>query len=133
MEILDVSDPSQPTVIGRIELVYGPGHIAVNGDLVFASAIGSYRGLYIIDVSNPTDPTLQCRYGTEDILDVAASGDRVYMVTSPGGLQVLNVLNPAAPTLDNSYPISMERNGAVTVANDLVFVAAASEGLQILR
>ena len=63
-----------------------------------------YSGLQVIDISDPTDPTLA---GTCDTpghaRGVAVSGDHAFVADYAAGLQVIDICDPTDPTLVGSY------------------------------
>ncbi|MFY7843349.1 MAG: putative Ig domain-containing protein [Rhabdochlamydiaceae bacterium] len=66
LSVLDVSDPSDLKLKNRLSLsfqsdksVFSGDYIEINGNNLY---LASYRGMYIIDISNPTDPFIIQRY-----------------------------------------------------------------------
>jgi hypothetical protein len=104
--LLDISDPNDPSVVGRSEPLYGfISDIAVCGDYAYVGA----RDLEIIDISNPAAPTkVGTYYLASDswpgynphVSGVAVSADRAYVAASSGtypGLHIVDVSDPNAP------------------------------------
>jgi hypothetical protein len=72
MHILDVNNPSNPTMIGSVDT---PGYvtgIAVIEDKAYLAA--RYDGLFVIDVSNPSDPTIIGSADTSEARGIAVVG-----------------------------------------------------------
>ena len=112
LRIIDVSMPSSPALVGLWEvdpaLVGGPDYlptlmgIYVSGDYAYVTGYSATGGLWIVDVSDPTNPTLAGHnlpyvfFGS----DVKVSGDYAYVTCgTAGGLVILNVSNPQNITL----------------------------------
>ncbi|AOX01165.1 hypothetical protein BJP34_18495 [Moorena producens PAL-8-15-08-1] len=81
LQIIDVSDPTDPSRLGRLYLPGTPQGVAVAGNTAYVAARN--LGLYIIDVSNPTAPNLISNVGNKDNLydatKVAVAGNRAYV------------------------------------------------------
>jgi hypothetical protein len=92
--ILDISDASNPTVIGKYAQI-GAQAMSVQGDyayIIFTS------GLYIINITNPFAPFLEGYYTAIDWLsDVSVEGDFAYVAQGANGLLILDVSTPSMP------------------------------------
>lgn len=112
----------------QLPSVYGSGYNIsgnVAGNDVFVATIGGTpyafvgyaTGLAIINISNPTAPTLAGNYTTSAAVNgVFVSGNYAYLATaiSTAQLTIVNVSNPAAPTLTSSLRIQDTNNVAAT-------------------
>jgi hypothetical protein len=114
-------DLSCMAVSGSIGIGPGPTSVAVSGDYAYVVDDGGY--LQVIDVSNPTAPSMS---GSAPIgivgLDVAVSGSYAYVVE--GGynlLKVIDVSNPSAPVSSGSLVIG-EYPFSVAVSNGYAYV-----------
>lgn len=99
------------------------------------------EGLHIIDVSDPTTPTLLSTYdapgGDPDSLfyyDVKVSGNTAYAINSDYGLVVIDVSDPTAPTLISELPFAPGSRSfrSLVVDGTTVYLASRSAGLQIV-
>ena len=64
-------------------------------------------GLQIIDISNPTNPTLKGNYDTPDYAyGVQVVGNYAYVADGDSGLQIIDISNPTNPTLKGNYDTS---------------------------
>jgi hypothetical protein len=103
-EIIDISDPSNPTHVGVLQGILGgdsQSSIYVVGDIAYCSSGGT---VYIVDVSDRTNPSLISSLdGSSQNVpfgdDIYVSGNYAYLSTAV----VLDVSNPAAPALVGSY------------------------------
>ena len=96
--ILDVSDPTNPVEVGRID----PGRpidVEVADGVAYVTDESGDSSLHIIDVSNPSSPveishisTPELRYG-----DVEIVGGMAYIATNTDAVRVIDVSNPSAP------------------------------------
>jgi hypothetical protein len=87
LEVIDVSDPMRPRQAGRLRLAGGTSATSVDdaildGDRLIVS--GS-RGLYVLDVADPTAPTVTHRVRTKAApARLARAGDRILAGSRPG-------------------------------------------------
>ncbi len=92
--ILNISDPAQPVQIGyylHSDPAYDTG-LAVEEQIVYISNL--YVGLYLLDVSDPTHPTL---LGSAALpgrpSQVALVDDRIYVACEGAGLYIFQLLD----------------------------------------
>ncbi|MBC7262685.1 MAG: hypothetical protein H5T63_11820, partial [Chloroflexi bacterium] len=98
--VIDVSDPTAPTIVGRNSSAYLM-RIAIAGN--YGYAIG---GLVIIDVSNPFEPIIVSSYDVRGAKDIFVDGGIAYLAASYNGLRIIDVHNPALPREIGSYGTS---------------------------
>ena len=132
--ILDISNVSQPSELGRVRTdgaVYG---INISGSYAYI-ADGS-NGLAIINISNPSAPVFvgSCNPGYAGSMsyDVAVLGSYAYVAQDNVGLVIVNISNPANPVITSSYNTAGRAVG-VAVSGNYVYVADGSNGLVILN
>ncbi len=103
MEILDISNPSSPVLVGSISSVsFGTG-VAVAGSYAYF-ADGSTH-LRVVDISNPSVPTVVGAYAPCCGFSVGTpyvSGKYVYLATGNAGFEILDISKPTTPTLLSS-------------------------------
>jgi hypothetical protein len=135
LQVIDVSDPAHPQVVGRFSARGEPHRLAVAGDYVYIANGGSYsdfhdiddrRGLRILDVSDPTHPHEVSTFGWR-FSDVAVSGERAYLTGEEAagdrsGLYVLDVATPAALQKRSFFAVDDTPTG-VAVAGSYVYLA----------
>jgi hypothetical protein len=124
MQIIRVSDPSEPVLMGSYD---SPGYafdVFVIGN--YAYLADWFRGVSIINISNRNDPFLAGRYEAENTAySVFASFPYVYIADSYQGLQVINISNPSAPWLIDSFDTPSSPLG-VFVSSEYIYVADSS-------
>jgi hypothetical protein len=90
------------------------------------------KGLQIIDISNPTTPTLKGNYDTSGYaFGVQVVGNYAYVADYNSGLQIIDISNPLTPTLKGNSATSVGAYGVQVVGN-YAYVADAYAGLQII-
>ncbi|MDD1444194.1 cadherin domain-containing protein, partial [Dolichospermum sp. ST_sed3] len=86
----------------------------------------------IIDISNPTTPTLKGNYDTSDLANgVQVVGNYAYVADESSGLQIIDISNPTTPTLKGNYDTS-SLAVRVQVVGNYAYVADFESGLQII-
>jgi hypothetical protein len=112
LRVIDVSNPTNPTLIGSVAFTTRVVRIAVEGDHAYLagfSPVGFGVGtLVIVDVSNPTSPAVVGTFEhptSTEFYDVAVRGDLVAVGTygSPE-LVFIDVADPTAPELLDAIP-----------------------------
>ncbi|MFC1779696.1 DUF1566 domain-containing protein [Thermodesulfobacteriota bacterium] len=126
LQVVDVSNPSNPIQIGWIDLPQ-VGGLYVEGSYVYV-AVGN-NGLRVIDISRPQSPTIVGTIDTPgDANNVTVSGSYAYVVEGsayqaiPGGVQIIDISNPSNPTLTSSIETTSSAND-IFVSDELLYVA----------
>ena len=97
--ILDVSNPSSPTLVGRYD-PQGVSDFCTSGSFVY---VVHADHLEIFDADNPSSPGfLGTCHGLDSAWGVALSGNSV-CVAEGGGIAVIDVSSPTQPVLVGSY------------------------------
>jgi len=94
LRVLDISDPSHPAEIARIDDVDGPGNdMTVAGGFAFMAA-GALR---IFDVSEPAAPSY-VGYGVTggNAVKIAVAGARAFLAAGAAGVAIMDVSDPSA-------------------------------------
>jgi len=134
LEIVDITDPSCPSLLGRTMPL---------GDIAGLQVVGEYAYIIItpwedqdrfvtLDVSDPTAPIQVGEYvewAGYDALNVV--GERAYVCGSYPAIKIFDIQDPANPTPTWEY---YEPNGSIRWVyrgGGLVFVPAGQEGLWI--
>lgn len=130
LQIVDVSDPFNPSSVGGI-LTSGEGNaVFVTQPYVYLAA-GS-AGLMIFDVSVPESPTLVGSYATPgNALGIAVSGNYAYVGDGIEGLHVVDITNPASPQLVATVP-PLGASSEVSLSGNFVLIQATKSGIQIV-
>jgi hypothetical protein len=111
----DISDPAAPVRLGRLVLPHFENEdVDLGGDILLISndAAESTGILYVIDISDPTAPTIlsQLHMGGNPLLGgpghTASCVDdcRFAWVTDGGGIRVIDLRDPAAPKDLGTHP-----------------------------
>ncbi|MEB3318763.1 MAG: ELWxxDGT repeat protein, partial [Cyanobacteriota bacterium] len=129
LAILDISQPYQPTPLGRLDT---PGYaydVAVSGSIAYLAASNS--GLLVVDVSEPIKPTLIGSLKTPSgARSLAVSGNRAFVVDG-GGLWIVDVSDPSKPSMIGHFDTTGYAMN-VAVAGDYAYVANFWGGLSIV-
>lgn len=110
LDIVDITNPFSPKLTGR----FGGGldsrafDVAVSGKYAY---VATTRGLYIVDISNPSSPTGVSKVdNTYDATDVSISGYYAYVIINSGDfddqkgyLEIVDISNPVSPRIVGSY------------------------------
>jgi hypothetical protein len=129
LQVIDISDPANPTIVGSYNTPGDAWGVAIAGDYAYVADDG---GLQVIDISDPTSPTFAGSYTTPgSAIDVAISGDYAFVTDYYQGVQVIDIADPSSPSLAGTYN-TPDRAYGIDIAGDLAFVADSFTGLVIL-
>jgi hypothetical protein len=127
VSIYDVSDPRNPSRIGRLELPNAQNEDVDVGNGIMLISDDPYAGrgvLHVVDVRNPRKPRVLARYSTwaPGLLDGLLTGQRrrggightatciqgcrwAWLAGSPDGIEVVDLRNPARPRFAGKVPV----------------------------
>jgi len=135
LDVVDLSAPAKPIVVGTLvsatpQIVI---QILLRDRLAYIAGEGFWKGLSVVDVSDPSNPAVRGRFvagaagGT-----VALLGDTAYMSGWSEGTHIVDVADP-----DNLSAVSRRDTPAVysdvALHGDLAAVANDGDGLRVLR
>lgn len=131
LRVINISDPTNPLLVGSVTGSSATSAITVDGNLSFS--VGG-NSLLVVDISNPSSPSFVSGFAVGGVAsDVAVSGDLLYVAA--GGitqnLKVLDISNPAAPTQVGSYATGDVARG-VTMFGNFAFVTNGSGSIMLL-
>lgn len=129
VRILNTSNPSSPSVRGRVETgLNRPQDVAFAGSYAY---VADQNGLGVINIADTTAPVVVATLNTTPSMprSVAAWGNRVYLACWPNVLTV-NVQNPSAPFVEHTYNSPNARH--IRVKDQLAFVSAGPSGVEVL-
>lgn len=100
--IVDVSDSSQPEVVGSYHNGGLPFDVEAVSNIVYIA--DQFEGLRIIDISDPTQPLeLEGYSGSGMAFDVEIAGDYMYLADYEYGMVILDITNPSTPEYVANY------------------------------
>ncbi len=131
LQIVDLTVPSAPTVLGSVTLGSQVASVAAAGRYVYAVYGGT---LGIVDVSNPASPALvgSVVAGTGTSY-VAVAGRYAYVtIANFDTMQIVDVSNPAQPVLLGTKLISGEADAVAVAGKYLYVVSTAGNAIFVL-
>lgn len=102
LEIVDISNPTAPALVGTYETTYNVTDVTISGNYAYIADFK--KGLTIVDINNPSSPSQVGIYNNYGIMDVAVSGNYAYIADSFApdsydGLAIIDISSPSAPHL----------------------------------
>ncbi len=143
--IIDISDPHNPTIVGTLLGEGSSGNrmndirdVSISGN--YAYVLSSYSSvaeanLHVIDISDPTNPTIISTFTISTSTTVAADesievvGNYAYITnTSLDSLLVVNITNPKNPTIVGAVASSTVLNYArgIVISGKYAYISSAS-------
>ena len=138
--VVDISNPTSPSPIGRIPIPSSVRDVAVSGQYAFLA--DNDAGLQVVDVTTPAVPKLVGYYYTPEVATgVAVSGAHAIAVDGAGDFLVFDISTPKSPVLLGStnvgsfvWDVAINGNFAYLLANqNLVIVDITSPNSPLMR
>lgn len=127
--LVDVSDPADPGLLGKLEFEGYHSASSVKHRGAVAYVVGSQ--FWCVDISDRSEPSVLGILGHATSGEVELLGDRYVITTGQGDMQIYDVANPrSTPHLG---PLSVTGATNLDLSGDLLFAAGGFEGLDILR
>jgi hypothetical protein len=142
LSIIDISNPTAPQVLGAVDLPWDPGNSA--SDLVvsgaYAYVICAEFGIYIIDISEPSNPAFINTFTPGGFLfGIMLRDEQLYLLDWLGGIRVLSLADPLNPQ-EESYSEQSEsrlrlvdgmimQTNQVSVSGRFAYLLTVDEGL----
>jgi hypothetical protein len=124
--VLDVSDPSHPVLLGKLEGVQADfNHLRAVGNYVVA-ALGD--GLSVINVNDPAQPQVVTNLNLGNISDLQIVGNYAYAISYNSGLVILDISDPTHPAVLASNNSLVCFAQGVSVAGNYAYVVGRCGG-----
>jgi hypothetical protein len=138
MLIFDLSDQRNPELVGKFYVLksnisgffqgWGGIAVAVSGNYAFLSG-AERKGLYVIDISDPINPTEVYHSVGKNLYDLQISENGVYLATADGtsDFDLLDASNPNLPKIIDSFfiPETADRAAiAIHPPGDYIYAAS---------
>ncbi|MCK4694342.1 MAG: hypothetical protein KAT74_01200, partial [Candidatus Cloacimonetes bacterium] len=128
IDIIDVSDPNNPSYVNIIETSEKCKGIKTQGNMAYVA--NSSEGLLIMDVSNPQTPTILNIFNTPGYAsELEVSNSIVYIAARSSGLIIIDVEDPLNPILINTYETLNANN--IAYNDSYIFLSNYMGDLQI--
>jgi len=147
--VLDVGDPSSPTLRGKYDVLYQAYNVQVFAKLAYITYLTYYpsrysswrgQGLKVLDLSNPTTPTVRGAYEQNASGNVHVSGNLAYVAKGDhagyrpgGGFEMFDVADPSRPWPKASWDVPDSNVNDVAASGSLILAIGQDTGLWIFR
>ena len=134
--VIDVSNPSNPSVLGSMTISTDVWDFEVSGS--YAYIAGDFPGVFVLDVSDPANP---CEVGNCEpgalVSDVALSGNHVFAPNGQGAgginqLTVVNIEEPTDPTIVANLAVENGHPWGIDIVDSLAYVVDVYRGLLVI-
>ncbi len=122
----------QITEIGQLNTSGWAANVQVQNDIAYIS--DSEGGLYIIDVSDPYNPTELSIFNEniDHIHELSVDGNLAYVADYTEGFKIINISDSSNPTQVGVFHDGGEV-GTFDISEDLAFIADFEDGLEIVN
>ncbi len=122
--IIDVSDPENPTDVGRVAEGLSVWGLDIQDDILYIAALELEIGLQAFDLMEPATPRF---LGSMDPVPAAfhvyVHGNHAFVPTLFDGIRIVDVSDPSDMTLIGGIDI-FPSSFSVTFVNDIAYIAA---------
>jgi hypothetical protein len=134
--VVDVTTPTAPSKLANLYDIFASQGVATSGSL--AVVAGNTYGLRVLNVSNPSAPYIVGSLaGTIKAVDMNSQYAYALQVVagnpSHTDLAVVSLANPSSPSIVGRVTVTSSVQVGVKVVGSLAYVAAGSNGLQIVN
>ncbi len=140
--LYDVTDPTQPDLLSRLQLGGETQGIKVQGN--YAYVANHFKGMAVVDISDPETPTLVRRVETvkkynPGIWDLVIKENYLFALAQQYGVLIFDITTQSDPQLAATielpgglagYP-SDEPPLGITMAGNMLFVSNGTQGVNI--
>ena len=131
-KVIDISNPTNPTLVAEIDFEGQCWDISVNGNYAYVG--NNTEGLQIVDISNPLLPSLASTFLPVEVpaFEYTQVIDTIAYAATQQGLYILDVSDPTAPV---QLGYSPSENGAwsVTVVDTIAFLPKNADGIRLVN
>ncbi len=139
LRIIDVSQPAHPVQTGALEIGEHADYLEVVTPYVYICTMGVGSSLFVVDISNPTQPVLMGQtqlFGASACRDLDVAEDIAY-IANEWGLELISIADPLHPTRLGFLQMqdwvgSGDTTVGVAVSGTLAYVASSFAGLEIV-
>ncbi len=131
--VVSTTNPTAPGVVAELQLHSAVEEIGIYGDFLFISVSDVYEqstlgdGLYVIDIQNPSYPTIATFHPMESPYTFTIAGNYLYL-TQAGDIIIYNISNPLAIQSQGLYPLGEPVRDMLVEGNRL-YINTYTEGL----
>jgi hypothetical protein len=130
LEIVNISDPTNPRHVGSITGMRGADAVVVSGDYAYV-ANDEGGNMSVINVSDKANPVFVKSYAVTQAYSISINGNYVYLTKRNGGtdaIVIYNISDPADPVFTGGitdsnlgYPLYASVNGNYIFSNNWNF------------
>lgn len=133
--VLDIANPTSPTIVGTLNLSGTPHNLAISGHYAYVTQDDNDAELIVINISNPAAPQVTGQYVDtvgHGATGVSVVGGRAYVtsLSQQGHLNIINISNPANLTLIRSVQLNGHA-GEVVVLGDYAYIASDNNSQEL--
>ena len=133
LEILDISDPTSPNLVGQAELnsSFLSEDIFLKNNQVY---IANYRTIYVYDISDPSNPDTVTSFELESIINDIQIVENLLYVIASYDFYILDISDPATITQLGKLTLPDASLGLTRfhVLGDYAYIGSWSDGLYII-
>jgi len=130
--LYDVRTPNQPKPIGQL-FFQSPSALLIDirGDTAYV--VAGFAGIFVVDVSDPQQPTLIGHIAAASFSsDIALDDTMAYVLDYSTGLYIINISEPQAPVEISHLDLGGQAS-TIAYKDSVVYVGNVKAGLQLIN
>ncbi|MCA9303553.1 MAG: hypothetical protein KC996_05470 [Phycisphaerales bacterium] len=128
-QVIDISDPSTPTLLSEIDVEIDENPMTIAGSTIY---VPHRDGLQIVDVSDPQNPFVIDTYKSVGRATVEARGAFLYVV-SQDSLQIYDFSDQKLPLLLSEHQLGPYSPQRVQIEGDILYVASQNNNAMVVE
>ena len=128
-QVLDVSNPASPKIVGQLSMEYPINRLVVSGN--YAYTISPFS---IIDISNPANPVLVSTYNlstSDGPSAITVKGNYAYLGDFIGWVFIIDISNPLNPKEIKRMPTNGEDVEYLAVKDSALYASPSDNSVNI--
>jgi len=127
IDVVDLTDPPNASVVGHLQTPYGPSGLAMAGDHLYITSY--YHGILIASIADdPTQPVLVGAIDPVNIVGaIQTAGGLAYVIANWDGLLILDLAIPDAPTVIGELSGLGGAASSIAISGSTVYIDGDSE------
>lgn len=135
--VINVSNPSLPSVVSSLSLPGALSDIVLSGNYAYVTSNDNARELVVVNISNPSSPSIAGTFnnpGNQNATGVYVAGSLAYVTFDANNeFSLINISNPSSPSLISTLNLTGRAN-EIIVSGEYAYVVSNddSEELQVI-
>ena len=131
LSVVDISDITNPRVVGQHPLSTGSFDLAILGDVLYFANVAT--GLMVYEITDPTQPnSVSTAISSKGARGILIAGDTLYLGTVGNGLRLYDIADPRNPRFIRGL-FESEETSAFHFSKGILYCKRPAKGIAVYR